>query len=41
MINEEVTKEAMESTRQGVTLAIKISRELNNLEKAAKVIDWR
>ena len=36
MINEEVTKEAMESTRQGVTLAIKISRELNNLEKAAK-----
>ena len=36
MINEEVTKEAMESTRQGVTLAIKISRELNNLEKVAK-----
>ena len=36
MINEEVTKEAMESTKQGVILAIKVIKELNNLEKAAK-----
>ncbi len=36
MINEEVTKEAIESTRQGVTLAIEIIKELNNLEKAIK-----
>ena len=36
MINEEVTKEAMESVKQGITLAIKITREVNNLEKSAK-----
>ena len=36
MINEEVTKEAMESVKQGITLAIKITREVNDLEKAAK-----
>ena len=33
MINEQVTKEAIESSKQAITLAIKITRELNNLEK--------
>lgn len=36
MINEEITREAMDSAMQGITLAIKITRELNNLEKEVK-----